>query len=170
MPPSTSSKTTIHKIFPKKGAILLCFGSRRKVHRHRRMLEQNSISPERRCLLGFVACVWILCWLGLGPELFFLPKNNEETLLVLSGWTPCCGRTSVRTMLDPTVTAKQAERLFLDCESDRTSNSMTCGTLWAGNSTPETVISNTGCTIESGACPRRNTCGSSGAQHHGRIP
>ncbi|KAK4206087.1 hypothetical protein QBC37DRAFT_329377 [Rhypophila decipiens] len=139
--------------FSQKDAILLCFGSRRKLQRHRHLTERYSISPEKRCLLGFIACLWIFCWLIIGPWLVYLLTNyGEETSLVLSGWTPCCGHLGLLSTIDHTVEPKRAERYFQNCLSIWAQDKTECGALWAGNATPETSVYNTSCPFEQGTC------------------
>ncbi|KAK4208510.1 hypothetical protein QBC37DRAFT_452489 [Rhypophila decipiens] len=106
-----------------RDAILLCFGSRRKLQRHRHMLERYVISPEKRCLIGFIAC-----------------------------WTPCCGKVHFKAWLDKTLEAKRAARYFHDCLSPWATDKVGCGTLWTGNDTPETRIYNTSCPFGLGTC------------------
>jgi len=136
-----------------KDAILLCLGSRRKVQRHRHMLEQYVISPEKRYLFGFIACLWIVCWLVLGPLIVYvLTYSGEEIPLVLTGWTPCCGKRNIKSMMDHALEAKRAERYFHDCLSPWAVDKAGCDTLWAGNATPETHIYNTSCPFGPGTC------------------
>jgi hypothetical protein len=136
-----------------KDALLLCFGSRRKLQRHRRAIEYHSMSPEKRCLLGLVAGIWILCWLVAGPAIVYLLTNNgEETPLVQSGWTPCCGRLGNRSQLDGTTEAKEAERLFLTCMGGKSPNGMPCSTPWVGESAPQVLYWNTTCPFDNDTC------------------
>lgn len=128
-----------------KDAILVWLGSRRKRYRHRAVLD----SPKKRFLLGLTAILWLGIWLTLGPAaVYILTTFGQETPLVQSGWTPCCGNLGMRSLLDHTTEAKTAERYFHNCQSSRTSDPIACGSFWSGNSTPATRISNTSCPFD----------------------
>lgn len=120
--------------------------------------EALANSQWLRNFLCLTACIWALFCLALSlGVVYILTSLGDETPIVQSEWTPCCGRLGIHQIIYPGAVAKEAERYVLGCKGDTTNDLRDCDSFWVGRGTPEVLIPNTTCPFEGEICSEEAT-------------